>query len=52
MAYVKYMELIAPLDAVEQILGWIFVRWSNSDKIDDNFRGTKLGHGVVKVGDL
>lgn len=51
VALVQYMEVLAPLDAVEKNVGCIFVMWSNSDEIDNSVSGEELKYRVVKVGE-
>lgn len=49
-AFVKYMELTAPLGAAKKNLGCIRVRFSNSGKLDHFVCGEEHKHATVMVG--
>lgn len=49
--FVHYMEVIAPLNAVEKNLGCVYVWWSAFDEVDHTFCCMELIHGVVRVGE-
>lgn len=45
----QYMDMKASSDAVEKILGGVFVMWSSFDETDNSVSGRQLNLGVVKA---
>lgn len=52
MAFVLYMKVKAPLNAVEQNLGCICLMLSTSDDPDNGICDIELKYPVVEVGEL
>lgn len=48
-AFSQYMEVIAPLEAVEKSVSGICMRWSTSDVMGHSACSKKLNHRVLKV---
>lgn len=46
-----YMDVTAPLDIVEENLGFISMRWYTSHKLDHNVSGKELECAKVNVGE-
>lgn len=52
VAFLQFMEVAAPLHAVEKSLGCTCLRRSTPDEFDHGFFGKELEHRVVKIEEL